>query len=441
MHIQQVTVKNFRCFDDLIVNLNPDVNIFVGNNGSGKSAVLDAIAAAISPYLYEFQDIVDVRSRSKDIEETYLFQRDLQVKQEGNSSININRIELGHVNSDMSISYSVQYFKRSTDNNNIDLRLDRIDKSSIRRDINRYLQASSNINCFPIVAYYRGNRNLKDISDVNDFFNREFDIFDALKNSLDATANFAEFTNWFFAREFQELKEGKKRGDVNFELPELKQVRKAISIIVAPNARVYFSQTNSTKLMVEWETEIGEKIELSLSQLSSGYRNMLALVMDFSRRLAQANPEMENPLEAEAVLMIDELDLHLHPTWQQKIIPDLRKVFPNTQIIATTHSPEIVTTVERHQVKILEDYQIKECPSPTKGMKSSDIVRYVLGLENLRPDTEESRTLTALFNAIDRGNLEEAKQLREKLRDWEQFDPDMTRADMQIRRLERKITA
>ena len=193
--------------------------------------------------------------------------------------------------------------------------------------------------------------------------------------------------------------------------------------------------------MVEWETETGEKIELSLNQLSSGYRNMLALVMDFARRLAQANPQMENPLEAEAVLMIDELDLHLHPTWQQKIIPDLRKVFPNTQIIATTHSPEIVTTVERHQVKILENYQIKECPTPTRGRSSSDIVRDVLGLEKLRPDTEESRTLTALFDAIDKDNLEEAKRLRLKLQDWEHFDSDLIRADMQIHRLQRKVKA
>jgi predicted ATP-binding protein involved in virulence len=146
-------------------------------------------------------------------------------------------------------------------------------------------------------------------------------------------------------------------------------------------------------------------------------------------------------LEAEAVLIIDELDLHLHPTWQQKIIPDLRKVFPNTQIIATTHSPEIVTTVKRHQVKILENYQIKECPTPTRGMQSSDIVRYVLGLEKLRPDTEESRILTALFEAIDNSNLEEAKRLRDKLQHWKSFDPDITRADMQIRRLEREMTA
>jgi predicted ATP-binding protein involved in virulence len=441
MHIQQVQIKNFRCFEDLTVNLNPDVNIFVGNNGSGKSAVLDAIAAAVYPYIYEFQSIVDVRSRFKDTEKPHLYQRDLQVKQEQNGSSNINRIELGIVNLDLSINYSVQYVKRRTDSNNIDSRVDIMENSSIRGDMHRSLESLQNTNYFPLVAYYRGNRNISDISDINDVFNQDFDPFDALKNSLNATASFTDLANWFFVREFQELREAKNKGDINLELPELKQIRKAISTIIALNARVYFSQTTSAKLMVEWETETGEKIELSLNQLSSGYRNMLALVMDFARRLAQANPQMENPLEAEAVLMIDELDLHLHPTWQQKIIPDLRKVFPNTQIIATTHSSEIVTTVERHQVKILENYQIKECPSPTRGMKSSDIVSSVLGLENLRPDTEESRTLTQLFEAIDNGNLEEAKLFRDKLQDWKSFDPDITRADMQIRRLEREITA
>ena len=79
MHIQQVQIKNFRCFEDLTVNLNPDVNIFVGNNGSGKSAVLDAIAAAIYPYLYEFQLVLDVNTSEKDNLKTLnLFQRDIR---------------------------------------------------------------------------------------------------------------------------------------------------------------------------------------------------------------------------------------------------------------------------------------------------------------------------------------------------------------------------
>jgi predicted ATP-binding protein involved in virulence len=443
MYIQQVKIKNFRCFDDLTVNLNPDVNIFVGNNGSGKSAVLDAIAAAMYPYLSRFQETVGKNITDRDT--SSIFQRDLPVKiiENDNSELK-NKIKFTVLATNFP-KWEVTYTKTPIDDENKSLNPDYSEDwyKAIYSKINDYLSTLNNKSQpeLFIVAYYKGNRNLTNITDIKNLSNQFSDRFDALKNAFDAIANFSDLANWFFARELQELREGKKRGDINFELSDLRQVRKAISTIIAPNARVYFSQTTSAKLMVEWETDTGEKIELSLNQLSSGYRNMLALVMDFARRLAQANPQMENPLEAEAVLMIDELDLHLHPTWQQKIIPDLRKVFPNTQIIATTHSPEIVTTVERHQVKILEDYQIKECPSPTRGMKSSDVVRYVLGLDNLRPDTEESRTLTALFEAIDNSDLEEAKRLRDKLQHWKSFDPDITRADMQIRRLEREMTA
>ncbi len=432
MHIKKVIIKDFRCFEHLEVNLDPEINIFVGNNGSGKSALLDAIAAAIFPYVAQFQYMADKKYR----EPVPVLQRDLPVKQKNvNSETKIEFILSATGFPDWIINYS-----KLTTNEDQD-RLGFPYSSAVSSLTDAYFNLRNEISELSVVAYYRGDRHLTNINDINDIKNipnKSFDRFDALKNALNATANFTDLANWFFVREFQELRKGKNQGDINFELRDLKQVRNAISTIISPDTRVYFSHNTSFKLMVEWKMETGEKKEVLLSQLSSGYRNMLALVMDFARRLAQANPQMENPLAAEAILMIDELDLHLHPTWQQQIIPDLRKVFPNTQIIATTHSPEVVTTVNRHQVWILEKYQIKECPSPTKGMKSSDIVTEVLGLLNLRPDTEESRTLKKLFEAIDNGQLEEAQQLRKALQDWESFDSDMTRADMQIRRLERR---
>lgn len=446
MHIQKVIIKNFRCFEHLEVNLDPDINIFVGNNGSGKSALLDAIAAAMYPYVAEIQKIVN-----KEQEVSPVLQRDLPVKQNSSEQRNHPEFTL----STTSLPEWTIIYKDPPIENDVDDKKRRKSSMLLVSHTSRALQEGTKklysellYNCdtlrydktseFSVIAYYQSNRNLTNIADIENISNQSFDRFDTLKKAFNATANFTDLATWFFVREYEELREGRNRKDINFELPDLKQVRNAISTIIAPNARVYFSGATSAKLMVEWTMETGEKRELLLSQLSAGYRNMLALVMDFARRLAQANPEMQNPLAAEAILMIDELDLHLHPTWQQKIIPDLKKVFPNTQIIATTHSPEVVTTVKQNQVKILEDYQIKECPSPTRGMKSSDIVRYVLGLSDLRPDTEESRTLKQLFEAIDNGQLEEAKCLRKKLQDWESFDPDMTRADMQIRRLERR---
>ena len=432
MHIQKVIIKNFRCFEHLEVNLDPDINIFVGNNGSGTSALLDGIAAAMYPYVVQIQQIVGKKYR----EASPVFQRDLPVQKKDNERRNQAEFTVSTTGFP---DWTIVYKKPPADNDDERIKVS-VSSSSISQEGTKQLYSAmrSRIDELSVLAYYQGNRHLNDIAYVKNISHQSLNRFNSLNHALDATSSFTDMANWFFVREFQELREAKEKGNINLELPDLKRVRNAISSIIAPNTHVYFSQIVSAKLMVEWTMETGEKRELLLSQLSAGYRNMLALVMDFARRLAQANPDMENPLAAEAILMIDELDLHLHPTWQQKIIPDLKKVFPNTQIIATTHSPEVVTTVKQNQVKILENYQIKECPSPTKGMKSSDIVRYVLGLSDLRPDTEESRTLTRLFEAIDNGQLEEAKRLRQELQHWESFDPDMTRADMQIRKLERR---
>ncbi|ALB43275.1 MULTISPECIES: AAA family ATPase [unclassified Anabaena] len=440
MHIQKVIIKNFRCFEHLEVNLDPDINIFVGNNGSGKSALLDGIAAAMfASYIRCIQLIESIR-----YQQTNPFsQEDFSVKQKENQQKHYAEFTVSTTDFlDWRIVYEKKFIYNKEDISTA------VTGISLSEEANKEFFAELQNKCdtlkndpkseLSVIGYYKSDRNLTNLEYQENISNLPLDRFDSLKNALSATANFTDLATWFFWREYEELREGKNQKDINFELPDLKQIRKAISTIIAPNARVYFSGATSAKLMVEWTMETGEKRELLLSQLSAGYRNMLALVMDFARRLAQANPHMENPLSAEAILMIDELDLHLHPTWQQNIIPDLKKVFPNTQIIATTHSPEVVTTVKQNQVKILEDYQIKECPSPTKGMKSSDIVRYVLGLSDLRPDTEESRTLTRLFEAIDNGQLEEAKRLRQELQHWESYDPDMTRADMQIRKLERR---
>lgn len=145
------------------------------------------------------------------MEKPHLFQRDLQVKQEKNASINISRIELGIVNLDLSINYSVQYIKSRTDSNNKDSLVNMMENSSIRTDIYHYLESLQNPNYFPVVAYYRGNRNIRDISDINDVFTQDFDHFDALKNALDATVSFTDLANWLFLREFQELREAKKQ--------------------------------------------------------------------------------------------------------------------------------------------------------------------------------------------------------------------------------------
>ena len=85
---------------------------------------------------------------------------------------------------------------------------------------------------------------------------------------------------------------------------------------------------------------------LDVLQLSDGEKCTLALFGDIARRLAIANPSLDDPLQGDGVVLIDELELHMHTSWQRKVISMLKKTFPNIQFIITTHSPQILGEVD-----------------------------------------------------------------------------------------------
>lgn len=121
-----------------------------------------------------------------------------------------------------------------------------------------------------------------------------------------------------------------------------------------------------------------ERKTLDVRQLSDGERGMLALVLDLAQRLSQANPGLENPIrEGEAVVLIDELDLHLHPKWQRQIVRQLTETFPNCQFIATTHSPFIIQSLIQGNLINLDDREQKEYADRS----IEDIAEYLMGVE------------------------------------------------------------
>lgn len=72
----------------------------------------------------------------------------------------------------------------------------------------------------------------------------------------------------------------------------------------------------------------------------------MALLGDLARRIAIANPYRENPMEGEGIVLIDEIELHMHPSWQRRILGVLKQLFPNVQFIITTHSPQVLGSVD-----------------------------------------------------------------------------------------------
>lgn len=138
-------------------------------------------------------------------------------------------------------------------------------------------------------------------------------------------------------------------------------------------------------------------------------------------------------------LMVDEINLHLHPIWQQKVIPSLQRSFPNTQIIVSTHSPQVLSTAPAESIYIVVPKGVRRGEAPTYGARSSDLIAEVLDLPSLRPpENKISSKMSALFRALDEADVDGAKVLRTELEDWAKGfpEPDLVRADVLIRRLE-----
>ena len=150
------------------------------------------------------------------------------------------------------------------------------------------------------------------------------------------------------------------------------------------------------------------------------------MVLDLTRRLAQANPETEDPAaEAGAVVLIDEIELHLHPGWQRRIVKNLIETFPKCQFIATTHSPQVIGEVDHDRIHIVADNQVYS-PSHSFGVDSSRVLEEIMDAE---PRNEEvKKLLSEISRKIGDDQYDEARSLLPDLvRQLGENDPDVTR--------------
>lgn len=165
---------------------------------------------------------------------------------------------------------------------------------------------------------------------------------------------------------------------------------------------------------------------LAVRRLSDGERGTLALVLDLTRRLAQANPALSDPAaDAGAVVLIDEIDLHLHPGWQRQIVQNLKVAFPRCQFIATTHSPQVIGEVEHERIQIIADGQVYS-PTHSYGVDSSRVLEEVMDAD---PRTKEvGDLLSKISGAIGKQQFTEARTLlAQAVEQLGDSDPEVTR--------------
>ncbi len=219
----------------------------------------------------------------------------------------------------------------------------------------------------------------------------------------------------------------------NFSDPQLEAVRNALSKILPD-----FSNLTVRRSPLRMEVEKNGK-RLTVNQLSGGELNLIAMIGDLARRMAIANPDFTKPLEGSGIILIDEIDLHLHPNWQRTIVPKLLDVFPNCQFIISTHSPHVITHVQQPECLFLLKQTdlgiVVDKPDESYGKNVDRVLEDLMGLKTTRPE-EVAYELDSIFKTIDTGNLDDAQKKIAKLKLKIGADPELVKAEVLMKRRE-----
>jgi len=408
MKVTMLEISRFRGIQYLKLALDDHLNVLVGINGAGKTSVLDCTAILLSRFI----------GRIRTSSGTGRFFTESDIGNQANETN--NKVEvLFHGNS---LEWSVSKTRRGKQQQFITHLKD------LRSSIAQFLEHLTDDDRvqLPLSVYYPVNRAVLDIP-LRIRKQHRFDRMAAYDQALSGGSSFRIFFEWFRLRE--DLENEQRLDRPRFRDPQLQAVRRAVSEVLPGFAHLRVRRS-PLRMVVSKNGE-----ELIVNQLSDGEKCTLAMIGDLARRMAIANPSMANPLESEAVVLIDEIELHLHPAWQRRITDALKDIFPHTQFILSTHSPQVLSHLKPEHVWLLRYNNGRVTathPESIYGQSSNRILEDIMDVA-ARPETVESQ-LEELFLAIDDGCLDDASNQCQALREEIGSDPALVRAESLIHR-------
>ncbi|NER07555.1 MAG: AAA family ATPase [Okeania sp. SIO3C4] len=366
MRIGKLHFKNFRGFEDFELDLSENrLAVFVGENGSGKSTVLEGIRLLLTSLFYRLPVIFE-----GDDFGTVEFEPEL--------SLTLNDLDKKH------------FQVNSTG-----------DESEILNKV-KYEES------FPIFRFFSSNHDSYTLGDNSNSGAKNKLTF--LQHSIAFNPSSSkEFFAWFSYHETIE-NEIRLNEDNSYRCPYLEPVRVAIKTFFKEEIiqSFRFSRISNTEFIIKQNNK-----EFRLEKLSSGTAYLFSLICNISSLLSVSNQKLENPLEGEGIVMIDEIDSHLHPKWQEEIVPALLKTFPNIQFLITTHSPHVVRNIQREDLFILKDFKLEEGKPYTYAINIEDAVSSIFEQDQYHPVMKKA--IREVAGLIDNEDLEKAKKKIRKL--------------------------
>ncbi len=410
MFLEKISLRNFRCFENLEVEFHPRTSVVVGANGAGKTAILEATAVALGTIFTPFDGLAGRRIDKKDVRfKAYPLGKRIDVQ-------TYYPVEITAIGKICGRCYE---WKRSLTSGRGNTTVkDAKELTDVAKGWQEQMRNGDDKLILPLVAYY-GTGRLWDYhrekkSDVSETNVRTNGYIDA----LNSTVNLKLMMNWFRKQRFQELEE-LDRNAVDESPSELDAVYQAMRIcyarITGKNDVKILYNLDSHELYVEYTDVDDRRIRTPLSQLSDGYKSTISLVADIAYRMAVLNPQLLDAVtrETEGVVLIDEIDLHLHPSWQQRILGDLQAIFPKVQFIVSTHAPAVINTVKSENLIIIDELAAREPEGEVYGKDANSIFSGIMKASERPPE------IASLFKefgkAIDEKNIESANALLEEI--------------------------
>lgn len=476
----ELKLFNYKRFNRLSLKMSDtNVTVIIGNNGAGKTSLLEAIKKSLSWFVNNFirEDTTGQKLVPNDISESNgsLFctiESTIKLSAQNQFTVELSRPKEGH-----------------------DLGLQG-DYANIKLVADMYRSLNSRIKNFnlPILAYYPVERTQNPTqiqpNKIEKVSSENWNSLDGYDGALSSHQNFNRFLGWYKRlsnidlstnEEFNSVKSkinsnkdfismleeqlqkeigsedalktminklSKEVSELEFELkkikkPERKQIEdinNSIMTFMPEIKNIRYENAPLDGFFIEKES-----VKLEAKQLSQGERTLMALVGDIARRLILLNPSLPNPLRGSGIVLIDEIDLHIHPLWQQKVVQNLTKTFPNIQFILTTHSPQVLSTVSKNEIRVigsnLDGHLIAVSPlAETYAHPNSDVMESVMGVKAI-PLVKEFDLIQQYRMVVEQGDItsadvvNEIKKLRSALlKILGSNHPEMIKLDMIKRR-------
>jgi predicted ATP-binding protein involved in virulence len=401
LRLENLHLDNFRCFETLDVPFEPDVTLLFAENGGGKTAILTATAMALDLLQHRHTKplVPDAGRDARRIRDDATGQR----QPVGALTIACTATVGVHASVGWKLTASPTSRRSKASLQNVSSAIEEVRQPGVR---------------WPLLGYYGTGRyaNERKSGPKTTFQDR----LDGYVGCLEPSATDGPLLDWLRAETLGDLVR-LQRGEAQrgFARGVLATIERAI-----PRLReLHFDPALDTPIAT-----FDDDTQATWSELSDGFFVFMGLVGDIARRAVILNSVVDGAdaaLQAEGIVLIDEIDLHLHPRWQRVAIKGLRDAFPKLQFILSTHSPQVLSSVENRQVRKLDNGKIVDVVF-VEGRDTDAILRDEMNVDD---DERGKMYRHKLYALIDDGKLAEAREYVAELEGkWSDADPELIRA-------------